>query len=273
VAVSFNILYRPTKVFNFSQGDLVMVGAMASALLLTQLRWPWYLALPVAAVAVGALALFAERVAVRPILARGHGHGWIITTLAVSMIVTNVVGKLMGSDPVVVPAPWPFSTDPLPIAGATISSWQIALIVGAALIVLGIERAYHSVWGKAALAVAEDREAALLRGIDPQRISSWSWALGGAFCALTGYLASPVLNASTAMGGALLLKGFAAAAIGGIGSNRGALVAGWMIGLTEAVVAQYTSGGYQNAVLLILVLGVLLVRPGGLFSSLEARTV
>lgn len=274
VAVSFNILYRPTKVFNFSQGDLVMLGAMVSALLLTGLHWPWFLALPVAALAVAALALLAERVAVRPVLARSaHGHGWIITTLAVSMIITNVVGKLIGVDPVVVPAPWPLSTDPLPISGVTVSSWQLSLIGGTALLVLAIERAYRSLWGKAALAVAEDREAALLRGIDPLRISSWSWALGGAFCALTGYLASPVLNASTAMGGALLLKGFAAAAIGGIGSNRGALLAGWTIGLAEALVAQSLSSGYQNAVLLLLVLGILLVRPGGLFSSLEARTV
>ncbi|HMO47779.1 MAG TPA: branched-chain amino acid ABC transporter permease [Rubrivivax sp.] len=274
VAVSFNILYRPTKVFNFAQGDLVMIGALVAALLLTQAGWPWGLALLAAASAVALIALVEERVAVRPVLARSTGGtAWIITTLAVSMIIANAVGRWVGTDPIVVPAPWPLSTETLPLDGVSVSSWQLALVAGSVLLVLGVERLYRSLWGKAALAVAEDREAALLRGIDPARISRWSWALGGAFAALTGVLAVPVLNASTGLGAALLLKGFAAAAIGGLGSNRGALLAGWTIGLAEAFAALWLSPGYHNAVMLALVLGILLVRPGGFFSSLEARTV
>ena len=82
-----------------------------------------------------------------------------------------------------------------------------------------------------------------------------------------------MLAASTTLGGVLLLKGFAAAAIGGLGSNRGALVAGFMIGIAEAASALWLSPGYHNAVILLLVLAVLLARPGGLVSSLEARGV
>lgn len=274
VAVGFNILYRPTKVFNFAQGDLVMVGAMSSALLTTQLHWPWVAAVAAACAAVALIALIEERVAVAPVLRRSTtGTAWIITTLAVAMIMTNVVGKIWGADPIVVPAPAPLSNDMLPLGAFNISSYQIALIVLTVLLVVVVERLYGSLWGKAALAVAEDRDAALLRGIDPVSISRWSFALGGAFAALTGALATPILAASTTLGGLLLLKGFAAAAIGGLGSNRGALVAGYAIGLTEAASALLLSPGYHNAVMLVLVLGVLLVRPGGLFSSLEARTV
>lgn len=274
VAVGFNILYRPTKVFNFAQGDLVMVGSMASALLMTQLHWPWVAAFAAAAAAVALLALLEERVAVAPVLRRSSsGTAWIITTLAVAMIMSNLVGKLWGADPIVVPAPAPLSNDTLAWGGINISSYQIALIVLTLLLVFVVERLYGSLWGKATLAVAEDRDAALLRGIDPVSISRWSFALGGAFAALTGALASPVLSASTTLGGMLLLKGFAAAAIGGLGSNRGALVAGYTIGLTEAASALLLSPGYHNAVMLVLVLAILLARPGGLFSSLEARTV
>lgn len=279
VAVGFNILYRPTKVFNFAQGDLVMVGSMASALLMTQLHWPWFAALAAAMTAVALLALLEERVAVAPVLKRSSsGTAWIITTLAVSMIVTNLVGKLWGADPIVVPAPLPLSNDTLATgalaaAGVAISSYQIALIVLTILLVVVVEKVYGSLWGKGAMAVAEDRDAALLRGIDPISIGRWSFALGGAFAALTGALASPILSASTTLGGLLLLKGFAAAAIGGLGSNRGALLAGYAIGLTEAASALLLSPGYHNAVMLVLVLAILLVKPGGLFSSLEARTV
>ena len=274
VAVGFNILYRPTKVFNFAQGDLVMLGSMASALLLTRLGWHWSAALLTSMFAVAALAVLEEKIAVAPVLRRGgHGTGWIITTLAVAMIIVNVVGKFWGVEPIVVPAPSPLSSDTLAFDAINVSSYQIGLILLTLLLVLGIDRLYHSLWGKAALAVAEDREAALLRGIDPAAISRWSFAFGGAFAALTGYLAAPVLSASTTLGGILLLKGFAAAAIGGLGSNRGALAAGYLIGLAEAASSLWLSPGYHNAVMLVLVLIVLLARPGGLVSSLEARTV
>lgn len=274
VAVGFNILYRPTKVFNFAQGDLVMLGSMGGALLLTQLQWSWWAALAATMLAIAAIALLEERIAVAPVLKRSsHGTAWIITTLAVAMIIANIVGKVWGPDPIVVPAPAPLSTEMLPIDGVSVSSYQIALIVLTVLLVLAVERLYRSLWGKAAMAVAEDRDAALLRGIDPRSIARWSFALGGAFAALTGMLAAPILNASTLLGVMLLLKGFASAAIGGLGSNRGALLAGYLIGIAEAFSALWLSPGYHNGVILVLVLGVLLVRPGGLFSSLEARTV
>jgi branched-chain amino acid transport system permease protein len=274
VAVGFNILYRPTKVFNFAQGDLVMLGSMGGALLLTQWQWSWWAALVATMLAIAGVALLEERIAVAPVLKRSsHGTAWIITTLAVAMIIANIVGKVWGADPIVVPAPAPLSTDMLPIDGVSVSSYQIALIVLTLVLVLAVERLYRSLWGKAAIAVAEDRDAALLRGIDPRAIARWSFALGGGFAALTGMLAAPILNASTLLGGMLLLKGFASAAIGGLGSNRGALLAGYLIGIAEAFSALWLSPGYHNSVMLALVLGVLLVRPGGLFSSLEARTV
>ena len=274
VAVGFNILYRPTKVFNFAQGDLVMLGAMGSALLLSQWQWPWWAALAAAMAAVALLALLEERLAVAPVLRRSTGGtAWIITTLAVAMIIANLVGKVVGPEPIVVPAPLPLSTDTLDLQGMVVSSYQIALLLVTLALVFGVDRLYRSLWGKAAMAVAEDRDAALLRGIDPRAIGRWSFAFGGAFAALTGCLAAPVLSASTTLGGLLLLKGFAAAAIGGLGSNRGALAAGYLIGIAEAASAQWLSPGYHNAVILVLVLAVLLVRPGGLVSTLEARSV
>jgi branched-chain amino acid transport system permease protein len=114
VAVGFNVLFRPTKVFNFAQGDFVMIGSMASALLMTQMKWPWLAALAAAMVLVAMLSLLVERFAVAPVLKRStNGTAWIITTLAVSMIVTNLVGKTWGVEPIVVDAPAPLSNDVL----------------------------------------------------------------------------------------------------------------------------------------------------------------
>lgn len=274
VAASFNILYRPTNVFNFAQGDLVMLGAMLFVTLRATGWMPWPLALLVAVAGVGMLAVAIERVAVAPILRRStHSHGWIITTLAVSMIIANASGKVWSSDPVPVPAPFGLSTEPTLIGGLLIPSYQVALVVFTLLLVTASELLYQTRMGRAVLGVAENRDTALLRGINPATLSIGSFFLGGALAGLTGYLAAPILFASTSLGAVLLLKGFAAAALGGLGSNRGALVAGLLIGLTESTSSTFLPAGYQNAVILAVVLTVLLVRPQGISGNVHARTV
>ncbi|MBR0934287.1 branched-chain amino acid ABC transporter permease [Bradyrhizobium jicamae] len=274
VAVSFNILFRPTNVFNFAQGELVMLGAMIFASLTSLAGLPWLVAFAATLVAVGIIGLIEERIAVAPILARSQtGTGWVITTLATSLIISNLVGRFWGPDPILVKPPAPLSMDALEIGSARISSYEIALVLITLILVAVVERAYRTLRGKAVMAVAEDREAALLRGIDPGSLGRWSFFLGAAFAAMTGVLAAPILYASTSLGPDLLLKGFAAAAVGSIGNNRGALVAGYVIGVTEAIGASLLSPGYQEAVIFVVVLAILLLKPEGLFGSPNARTV
>ena len=274
VAVSFNILYRPSNVFNFAQGELVMLGAMLFASATSLAGLPWVVAFIVTLVAVGLICLVEERIAVAPILARAQtGTAWVITTLAVSLIIANLVGRVWGPDPILVKPPAPLSMDSLDIAGLRLSSYEIALMLVTVLLVVVVEAAYRTLQGKAVMAVAEDREAALMRGIDPGKLGRWSFFIGGAFAAMTGIIAAPILYASTSLGPDLLLKGFAAAAVGSIGNNRGALLAGYIIGLTEASGAALLSPGYQEAVIFIVVLAVLLLRPEGLFGHPSARTV
>ena len=84
VAMGFNILYRPTNVFNFAQGDLVMLGAMFGATFITLLGLPWFVGAALAMLAVAALALVEEKIAVAPVLSRSAtGHGWVITMTAI----------------------------------------------------------------------------------------------------------------------------------------------------------------------------------------------
>ncbi len=197
IAAGFNVLYRQTNVFDFAQGDLVMLGAMIGAS-----------ALAAAAVFVGLIALIENAVAVAPVVRRSSvSHTWIISTLAYSLIIDNPVGRAWGPDPIRVDPPAPLSMTTLTVAGMRTSSYQIALIVGTALMIVLIDRFYRTRSGRAVMAVAEDRDAALLRGIDPGRLSRWSFFLGGGFAAVAGLLASPVLYASTQLGLALLVIG------------------------------------------------------------------
>jgi branched-chain amino acid transport system permease protein len=275
VGVSFNVLYRPTNVFNFAQGELVMLGAMVGATAMAVLGVPFFGALALAAVVVAVVALVQERVAVAPVLRRSaRSHSWLITTLACSMIMVNVVAKIWGGDPVKVTPPWPLSTRTFDILGIMrASSYSLALIALTILIVVGIEAVYRTRSGKAIKAIAEDREAALLRGISPDKLGRWSFILGGALAASVGLLAAPIMFASTGLGAILLLKGFEAAAIGGIGSNKGALMAGYLLGIAEALGVFVLTPGYQSAVTFVLFLAILLIKPEGFFGQPEVRHV
>jgi len=274
VAVSFNILYRPTNVFNFAQGDLVMLGAMIAASLATVQGAPWIVVIPLTLAFVAIVALVTERVAVAPVLNRSaHGHGWIISTLAVSLIIANSVGFIFGPDPLRLVPPSAIGTSTFVVFGTRVSPYQIFLIALTPILVVAVERFYRTLEGKAVRAVAEDRDGALLRGINPKRLSRWSFFLGGAFAGLVGMLAAPLRYASIDLGPMLLLKGFAAVAIGGVGNNLGALMAGYILGIAESAGARALSPGYQEAVTFVLMLVILMIRPVGLLGRPEARTV
>ena len=127
--------------------------------------------------------------------------------------------------------------------------------------------------GKAVLAVAEDRDAALLHGISPSRLTMTSFALAAAYAALTGVISAPLVFASTSIGLVLLVKGFMALAIGGVGSNWGALAAGVLLGCVESISSVLLTPGWRQVLLLMLVLTLLLIRPFGFFGRAGVREV
>lgn len=275
VGVSINIVYRPTNTFNVAQGNLVMLGAIICATLLAKVGAPWYLAALVALTAIALLSWVIDWQAVAPVLRQsgGHGHGWVVSTLAASLIIEDIVGKVVGPDPRPLPPPPPLSTKSMLPDGLQISSYQVSLIVFVLLLVAAAELFYRTRTGKAILAIAEDRDASLLQGIEPGRMAAISFLLSGAVAAAAGVLAGPILFASISIGATMLIKGFEAAALGGIGQNRGAIAGGYLLGLVEVTASSYLSPGYQDAAGFAVVLLVLLLRPQGLFGTRTLRAV
>ncbi|HSV80838.1 MAG TPA: branched-chain amino acid ABC transporter permease [Ramlibacter sp.] len=275
VAVSFNIAYKPTNVFNMAQGELVMLGAMFAAALMTNKGLAWIVALVIVLLVVAAIALFEERVAVATLIRRpSQHHGWIISTLAFSMVIINVSDQVWGTDARPVPAVPGTSLDTVQLGVLSFSTQQIALFLIAVVSIAAVEWVYRNTLpGKAVLAVAEDREAARLNGISPSRLTMTSFAIAGAYAALTGVVAAPLLLASTTIGLGMLVKGFMALAIGGVGSNWGALAAGILIACVESLSSIYLSPGYRQVLLLVVMLAILLVRPYGFFGRGAVREV
>ncbi|MEU0482136.1 branched-chain amino acid ABC transporter permease [Streptosporangium sp. NPDC006013] len=264
VAMGFNVLHRPTNVVNFAQGELIMIGAMLMAA--TPIGGlPWGIAAVCAMAVVALVALAEERVAVTPVLRRSsHAAGWVITTLAFSLLLAEAAGRLWTDQPSTVAPPWPLSISVNEVAGVRFSSYQLGVVAVAVAVVMLLGLLDRSRFGAALRAVAADRDGARLRGIDPTMLTRRSFLLGGALAGLTGVLAAPLLLASVTMGLGLLIKGFAALAVGGIGDNRGVLLAGWVLGTVEAAGAAYGSPGSQSVFLFAAMLLILLIRPNGL---------
>ncbi|MGH9188066.1 MAG: branched-chain amino acid ABC transporter permease, partial [Acidimicrobiales bacterium] len=277
VGLGYNVVYAASRVFNFAQGQILMVAVMVLWQLRQQWGWPTVPAIGGAVVCAALVNLAIERVAVTPLLRRGGGAGQhplqlasLITTLGASIILLNLAIVIWGPDTKPFTPYFPF--DGIDIGRVTIGYQQMLMVALAVALATG----YHlyttrTRWGTGLAAMSEDAEAAALRGVPVARGRMLAFVLAGAISGLGGAAIGPIAFANPAMGFGFGLKGFVAIAIGGFGSILGALVGGLVLGLSEAAVVVYWDDKYRAYAGLVLVLAVLLVRPKGLFGRVSLR--
>ncbi|MEO8040888.1 MAG: branched-chain amino acid ABC transporter permease, partial [Betaproteobacteria bacterium] len=208
-------------------------------------------------------------IAIRRVLSRSDEHLWLLSTLALATMVQQAVALWWGTEPKPFPRliPQDFS------AGLTDQKYWLP--VGVALfLAAGLELFYRrTLYGKLFVAMSEDAFAARARGIPTDLIRALSYALAGAMGALAGFAAGQLTFAYFALGLTLTLNGFVALAVGGLGSNLGALVGGLALGVLSAIATYYLGGEYQQTISVGLLMIVLLVKPAGLFGSQQVRPV
>jgi len=275
VGVSFNLIFAPAGTFNFAQGQLVMLGGLLALSLYQQRGWPVLLALLAVMVIGGAVALAEERIAVWPALRRDpNGIGWVLSTLAVFTIIQNLAVVGWGTTPRSVNSFPGLSIARRSVLGLSIAPYFIGMLVIAVVITVALQIFLHrSAVGRTITAVAQDRDAAALRGVNVRRVISLGFILGGALAAMAGMLAAPLTLATVTVGLTFTFRGFTAAALGGMGDNAGALVGGLTLGFIEEFTSRYWHAGYVNMVILSVLLVLLLIRPSGLFGQAVARRV
>ncbi len=275
IALGYTVVHKATNVVNLAQGDLVMVGVLLSYWFLSVLHWPQLLAFAAVVVALVAVACLEERVAIRPFLSaayRGNMLGWLITTLAFSLILEGIATIRYGNNAV-----RPINSF-LPGTSWNIGSLPIQYRMMVPIVVLiiatiGLDLFYSRTWmGTAMRASADDRELAGLRGVSPQAISRLSFAIAGAMAAVAAFAIAPIVGADPTIGLSYGLTGFVAIAIGGFGNVRGAIAGALLLGVAQQLFDVYVDPNFQDAAPLGLLLLVLLVRPNGLLSSARIRT-
>ncbi|MGA0595577.1 branched-chain amino acid ABC transporter permease [Enterovirga sp. CN4-39] len=268
-ALAYNVMYSTSKVLSVTTGHLCMLGGVFGAWFIGNLGLPVLVGL-VGAIAVGALfGWITEIVGVRRVLARSDEHLWLLSTLALATIVQQAVGLWWGTEPRPFPRliPQDFS--------AGLADQKYWLPIATVLVMAaGLELFYRrTLWGKLFQATSEDAFAARARGIPTDRVRSFSYLLAGALGGLAGFAAGQLTFAFFALGLTLTLNGFIALAVGGLGSNIGALVGGAALGLLSAFATYFFGGEYQQTIAVGLLMVVLLVQPEGLFGAKRVRPV
>lgn len=271
IAQGYYITFITTKTMNFGQGDLVMFGSLIGITIFTAGTtsgmgvWVAFLAsLLVVIVLLGISGWALEQVAIRP-LKSWHSIGWILSTVAVSMIVRNVAMLIWGRE--VLMAPSPFGRSILDLGIFRIRYHELFVLVGAIVIMLLLYAFLKkSLFGKALEAVAFNRDAASLMGINPRLMASISFIIAGVLAGIGGVLVGPMVHPGAFIGLYLGLKAFAVAIIGGIENPRGIFIGGLLLGVIENLFTLYSTS-LKDAAAFFLILIILAVLPQGLFGK------
>jgi branched-chain amino acid transport system permease protein len=275
VSLGFTLSLLPSGVFNFAQGAIVVGGTYLVYTLLTSWGFALIPALLVNLVFGMALGVACELLTVRPLRWRGRTGGQqneLVTTVGMSTALVGLIGIKWGYDPLQVPFHGP--STPVHFLGIVASPVEIVLLAGAIVIALALHFWFHATrLGQACLAVAEDREAATLRGINVNFLSLGGFAAAGALGTLSAFAIGPVTYAIPTLANTIALGGFVAIALGGHGSFLGSLYGGLLVGLVSAFATRYIGANYSDLAVLVLLLLTLMVRPTGLGAAAEARSV
>jgi branched-chain amino acid transport system permease protein len=285
VALGFSMVYGVLKLLNFAHGDLYMVGAYVGFFVIQWFGGPSALSISVpllllimfvlAAVVVGGLGVAIERFAYRP-LRDAPRIAPLITAIGISFFLENAALLLFGAQfRLYNTADFISLSSGITIGSVTIDSVQIMVLVLGLLLTVGLrELVNRTKLGKQMRAVAADREAAEMMGINVNFIIAATFFLGSALAGVAGVMGGLLFNQVTPTIGFIVgLKAFTAAVVGGIGSLPGAMLGGLLIGVAESMITGYISSTYTNLFVFALLIVVMLVRPSGLLGRAQLQKV
>jgi branched-chain amino acid transport system permease protein len=276
IALGFAVVFKASEVVNFAHGSFLLLGAYVVARLNGKVPFPVAVIVGIAVAALSGLLverLLINRLRGAPVISLA------ILTIGVDVLLATELVRRLGSDILNVGSPWGGRSFQFGGIGIT-QNRTYAMIVAAVLLTAFFAVFRWSNWGIAMRASAEDGEAAALMGIRLGRVSALAWVLAGSLAAVAGLflVGAPTPGVGPAVG-AVALRAFPAAILGGLDSTGGALVGGLLIGVAESMAAGYQDQllflgrGFGDVVPYVVMVAVLLVRPTGLFGTKELTRV
>lgn len=272
VALGYTLVFGVLGIINMAHGEIFMFGAFMGVLVTSTWHGPLWLAFVVATGVTAVMGYFLERFALRPLRGKqGVSHlAPLISTIGVSILLENVADKIFGSGNH--PVQHAFAEIEFTIGTTHIYVVQIVIFCIAVILMIAL-----SVWlsktkgGKALRATAENLETASLLGINTKKMITATVVIASAMGGIAGILVGMAFSSvSPQMGLSIGLKGLAIIILGGMGSVRGAVLGGMILGLSETVIVVLGASGYRDAIAFVMIIMILLLRPQGLFGKKAA---
>lgn len=278
IALGYTLVYGIMLMINFAHSEMFMLGAFVGLPVLTFLgrydvltQGPGLILLfgitfVIAGLAIGVLGVIIERVAYRP-LRNAPRLAPLISAIGMSIFLQQAV--LLWITPRQLPFPNYLPPGGITIGGVTISNIQLFIIVSSVVLLMVLDTFIsRTKVGKAMRATSQDRETAGLMGIDVNRSIALAFFIGPAFGAIAGIMSGMYYGSiKFDMGFVPGIKAFTAAVLGGIGNLRGAMLGGFILGIVESLAQGYISAGYKDVIAFMILILVLIFRPGGLLGE------
>jgi len=263
MAIGLTMIWSVTDLPDFSQGGIYIISAYVAYWTIILLNVPYFLAIPIGALAGILLSVAFERIVYNRLRPSGV-LSCLLAAIALFFLLENVANALWTPKAKIMSVP---ETEvSLNLFGIVTSYHRIIIFIISVLLFIFVHLFIkYTKIGMAMRAVAEDREIAALMGVDTSKVYIATWALGGALTSVAAILISPLYAVWPGMGTLPLLKALVVVILGGFGSIIGALIGGLILGLIETFGAIYVSAAYQHGFAFILLLLTLSLRPKGLF--------
>jgi len=271
IAAGFSLVWGVVGVMNIAHGEFFMLGAYAAYFILTFLGWNLFLTTIAAMALIFLIGVFFEKMTIDPLRPRkklDYDMGTLIMTIGISIFLQNLALIVFGPKYKGVPAYF----DGMVRLGPIIMSYDRIAIFLVALLLIGILLFLikHTRIGLALRAVSENPDGAALAGIPIGRVLYFAFGLSASFAGAAGVLLIPIYNVYPTVGGNVILLAFSIVIFGGLGSVKGAIYAGFLIGILESLAVLFISSAWKDVIVFAIVILVLTFRPRGLMGTKEA---
>ena len=270
IALGFVLIYKATEMVNFAQGDVMMLGAYVAITFTSIWGWPYYWAVPATLLVMAGVGILLERLLFRPMIGEPH-FAVLMLTIGLGFVLRALAGAIWGSEPRALQMP--YVGDVLRMGEVVVGYENLAVIAGTALLCLLMWLFFRfTTVGLAMQAASQNQLAAFYVGIPVKRIFMLVWALSAVIAAIAGILTAPVSLVDPLIG-FVGIKAFAAAIVGGFGSMPGAILGGLLVGIVEQLAGLYLPPGFADMSAYVLLLVMLVIRPQGLFATMQKKKV
>jgi branched-chain amino acid transport system permease protein len=264
IALGLTLEYGILNIPNFAHGVLYTAGAYLTFLAVVSLGFNYWIAILFAMAALALIGMIMHRLVYHPLVNAPHLNSFI-AAIGLIFMFKAVMLLIWGTDFKRFP---PTNDSVFNIMGTVITTQRILIIlITIVLIILLNLFIKKTIAGATIEALAQDREGALLVGINVRRVETMVFAVGSALAAVAAALISPIFLVYNTMGDSVILKAFVIIILGGMGSIPGAIIGGYIIGLVESLGGAYLSTDYNEIIAFAILIGVLAFKPTGLFGS------